>query len=204
MPPTLPRDSRPLDLTRLWAQTFLALLIVQSSALVSHQPSPVAHSPHLELRAVPSAHNGELARLRGGESLPITKICSPQAIAGAQCVLEGVNFALSYLSPDTMVDTVFTLRQPKDRSLATYLATFTGQHGFPWMVMSGIYAASGKVPAEYILASSIASAFYSLDIALRVARVCEAQGVSKSTVIAGAPIYGILSVLSMMVYRQMT
>lgn len=129
---------------------------------------------------------------------------SPQIIAGAQCVLETANFGMTYLSPDTMVDSMFTLRKPKDRSLATYLATFVGQHGLPWMVISGIYAASGNVSAEYLLASTIASAFFSLDIALRVTRVCEAQGVAKSNVIAGAPIYGILSALSFMAYREMS
>ena len=103
-----------------------------------------------------------------------------------------------------MVDTVFTVRKPTDRSLALYLATFVGQHGFPWMVISGIYAVSGNVPAEYILASVIASAFFAFDIALRVTKVCEAQGVSKSNVIAGAPIYGVLSALSLVAYRQMS
>ena len=124
-------------------------------------------------------------------------------LAGAQCFMEATNFALSYISPNTMVDNIFTLRKPKDRSGIVYMATFVGQHGFPWMVMSGIYAAKGDVPAEYMLASTIASAFYSLDIAFRVTGVCEAQGVAKSNVIAGIPIYGILGVLSFLVYRSM-
>ena len=127
-----------------------------------------------------------------------------QILAGAQCLLEGSNFALSYISPNTMVDNIFTLRQPKDRSGIVYMATFVGQHGFPWMVISGIYA-SGlfAVPKEYMLASTIASAFYALDITFRVTRVCEAQGVAKSSVIAGAPIYAILGVLSFLVYQSM-
>ena len=50
---------------------------------------------------------------------------------------------LTYLSPDTMVDAMFTLRKPNDRSLATYLATFVGQHGFSWMIISGIDAGEG-------------------------------------------------------------
>ena len=83
------------------------------------------------------------------------------------------------------------------------MATFVGQHGFPWMVISGIYAATGSVPKEYMLASTIASAFYALDITFRVTRVCEAQGVAKSNVIAGAPIYAILGVLSFLVYQSM-
>ena len=127
-----------------------------------------------------------------------------QILAGAQCLLEGSNFALSYISPNTMVDNIFTLREPKDRSGILYMATFVGQHGFPWMVISGIYA-SGlfAVPKEYMLASTIASAFYALDITFRVTRVCEAQGVAKSSVIAGAPIYAILGVLSFLVYQSM-
>ena len=182
----------------------LIVLIAQASAVVAPQPGAAAHLPRLERRAEQtSVRSGELARLRGGES-PTAKICSPQAIAGAQCFLEAANFALTYLSPDTMVDTVFTLRKPTDRSLALYLATFVGQHGFPWMVISGIYAVSGNVPAEYLLASVIASAFFAFDIALRVTKVCEAQGVSKSNIIAGAPIYGILSALSLVAYRQMS
>ena len=182
----------------------LIVLIAQASALVAPQPGAAAHLPRLERRAEQtSVRSGELARLRGGES-PTAKICSPQAIAGAQCFLEAANFALTYLSPDTMVDTVFTLRKPADRSLAKYLATFVGQHGFPWMVISGIYA-SGiyAVPKEYMLASAIASAFYALDITFRVTRVCEAQGVAKSNVIAGAPIYAVLGVLSFLVYQSM-
>ena len=84
------------------------------------------------------------------------------------------------------------------------MATFVGQHGFPWMVISGIYA-SGlfAVPKEYMLASTIASAFYALDITFRVTRVCEAQGVAKSSIIAGAPIYATLGVLSFLVYQSM-
>ena len=82
---------------------------------------------------------------------------SAQVLAGAQCLLEASNFALSYISPNTMVDNIFTLRKPKDRSGILYMATYVGQHGFPWMVMSGIYAAKGNVPAEYMLASTIAS-----------------------------------------------
>ena len=84
-----------------------------------------------------------------------------------------------------MVKNIFTLREPKDRSGILYMATFVGQHGFPWMVISGIYA-SGlyAVPKEYMLASTIASAFYALDITFRVTRVCEAQGVAKSSIIA--------------------
>ena len=128
---------------------------------------------------------------------------SAQLLAGAQFLLEAMNFALSYISPNTMVDSLFTLRKPKDPSGILYMATFVGQHGFPWMVMSGIYAATGKVPAEYMLASTIASAFYALDITFRVTGVCEAQGVAKSNVIAGAPIYAILGVLSFLVYRSM-
>ena len=58
-------------------------------------------------------------------------LCLQQVIAGAQCVLEDGNFVLTYLSQDTTVNTMFTLRKPNDRSLATYLATFVGQHGFP-------------------------------------------------------------------------
>jgi len=50
------------------------------------------------------------------------------------------------------------------------------------MIISGIRLEQ-NVPAEYALASSIASAFILLDIALRVTRDCEAQGVSKSNVI---------------------
>ena len=69
--------------------------------------------------------------------------------------------------------------------------------------MSGIYAAKGNVPAEYMLASTIASAFYALDVAFRVTRVCEAQGVAKKNVIASAPIYAILGVLSFLVYQSM-
>ena len=46
-------------------------------------------------------------------------------------------------------------------------------------------------------------AFYALDITFRVTRVCEAQGVAKSSVIAGAPIYAILGVLSFLVYQSM-
>ena len=127
-----------------------------------------------------------------------------QILAGAQCLLEASNFALSYIAPNTMVDNLFTLRKPKDRSGILYMATFVGQHGFPWMVISGIYA-SGiyAVPKEYMLASAIASAFYALDITFRVTRVCEAQGVAKSNVIAGAPIYAILGVLSFLVYQSM-
>ena len=127
-----------------------------------------------------------------------------QILAGAQCLLEGSNFALSYISPNTMVDNIFTLRQLKDRSGILYMATFVGQHGFPWMVISGIYA-SGlfAVPKEYMLASTIASAFYALDITFRVTRVCEAQGVAKSSIIAGAPIYATLGVLSFLVYQSM-
>ena len=128
---------------------------------------------------------------------------SGQILAGAQCLLEASNFALSYISPNTMVDSIFTLRQPKDRSGILYMATFVGQHGFPWMVISGIYAAKGNVPAEYMLASTIASAFYALDITFRVTGVCEAQGVAKSSVIAAAPIYAILGVLSFLVYQSM-
>ena len=126
-----------------------------------------------------------------------------QILAGAQCLLEASNFALSYISPETMVKNIFTLREPKDRSGILYMATFVGQHGFPWMVISGIYAAKGNVPEEYILASMIASAFYAMDVAFRVTRVCEAQGVAKSNVIAAAPIYAILGGLSLMVYRSM-
>ena len=102
-----------------------------------------------------------------------------------------------------MVKNIFTLREPKDRSAVQYMATFVGQHGFPWMVISGIYAAKGNVPEEYILASMIASAFYAMDVAFRVTRVCEAQGVAKSNIIAAAPIYAILGGLSLMVYRSM-
>ena len=127
-----------------------------------------------------------------------------QILAGAQCFLEASNFFLSYISPDTMIKNIFTLREPKDRSGILYMATFVGQHGFPWMVISGIYAVSGNVPAEYLLASVIASAFFAFDIALRVTKVCEAQGVSKSNIIASAPIYGILSALSLVAYRQMS
>ena len=126
-----------------------------------------------------------------------------QILAGAQCLLEASNFFLSYISPDTMVKNIFTLREPKDRSGILYMATFVGQHGFPWMVISGIYAAKGNVPAEYMLASTIASAFYAMDIMFRVTRVCEAQGVAKSNVIAAAPIYAILGGLSLMVYQSM-
>ena len=126
-----------------------------------------------------------------------------QILAGAQCLLEASNFFLSYISPDTMVKNIFTLREPKDRSGILYMATFVGQHGFPWMVISGIYAAKGNVPAEYMLASTIASAFYALDVAFRVTRVCEAQGVAKKNVIASAPIYAILGVLSFLVYQSM-
>ena len=127
-----------------------------------------------------------------------------QILAGAQCLLEASNFALSYISPETMVKNIFTLREPKDRSGILYMATFVGQHGFPWMVISGIYA-SGlfAVPKEYMLASTIASAFYALDITFRVTRVCEAQGVAKSSIIAGAPIYAILGVLSFLVFQSM-
>ena len=126
-----------------------------------------------------------------------------QILAGAHCLLEASNFALSYISPSTMVKNIFTLREPKDRSAIQYMATFVGQHGFPWMVISGIYAAKGNVPAEYMLASTIASAFYAMDVMFRVTRVCEAQGVAKSNVIAAAPIYAILGGLSLMVYRSM-
>ena len=126
-----------------------------------------------------------------------------QILAGAHCLLEASNFALSYISPSTMVKNIFTLREPKDRSAIQYMATFVGQHGFPWMVISGIYAAKGNVPAEYMLASTIASAFYAMDITFRVTRVCEAQGVAKGNVIAAAPIYAILGGLSLMVYRSM-
>ena len=182
----------------------LIVLIAQASALVAPQPGAAAHLPRLERRAEQtSVRSGELARLRGGESPRTASLCSPQAIAGAQCFLEAANFALTYLSPDTMVDTVFTVRKPTDRSLALYLATFVGQHGFPWMVISGIYAAKGSVPKEYMLASTIASAFYALDITFRVTRVCEAQGVAKSNVIAGALIYAIVGVLSFLVYQSM-
>ena len=142
------------------------------------------------------SHRGLSQRLK-------TMLPSGQILAGAQCFLEASNFALSYISPNTMVDSIFTLRQPKDRSGILYMATFVGQHGFPWMVISGIYAAKGNVPAEYMLASTIASAFYALDITFRVTRVCEAQGVAKSSVIAGAPIYAILGVLSFLVYQSM-
>ena len=127
-----------------------------------------------------------------------------QILAGAQCLLEASNFALSYISPDTMIKNIFTLREPKDRSGILYMATFVGQHGFPWMVISGVYAAGiAPTPKEYMLASTIASAFYALDITFRVTRVCEAQGVAKSNVIAGAPIYAILGVLSFLVYQSM-
>ena len=126
-----------------------------------------------------------------------------QILAGAHFLLEASNFALSYISPSTMVKNIFTLREPKDRSAIEYMATFVGQHGLPWMVISGIYAAKGNVPEEYILASMIASAFYAMDVAFRVTRVCEAQGVAKSNVIAAAPIYAILGGLSLMVYRSM-
>ena len=126
-----------------------------------------------------------------------------QILAGAQCFLEASNFALSYISPETMIKNIFTLREPKDRSGILYMATFVGQHGFPWMVISGLYAAKGNVPKEYMLASTIASAFYALDITFRVTRVCEAQGVAKSNVIAAAPIYAILGGLSLMVYQSM-
>ena len=127
-----------------------------------------------------------------------------QILAGAQCLLEASNFALSYVSPETMVKNIFTLREPKDRSGILYMATFVGQHGFPWMVISGIYAAGiAPTPKEYMLASTIASAFYALDITFRVTRVCEAQGVAKSNVIAGAPIYAVLGVLSFLVYQSM-
>ena len=127
-----------------------------------------------------------------------------QILAGAHCLLEASNFALSYISPSTMVKNIFTLREPKDRSAIQYMATFVGQHGFPWMVISGIYASGVyAVPKEYMLASTIASAFYALDITFRVTRVCEAQGVAKSSVIAGAPIYAILGVLSFLVYQSM-
>ena len=127
-----------------------------------------------------------------------------QILAGAHFLLEASNFALSYISPETMVKNIFTLREPKDRSGILYMATFVGQHGFPWMVISGIYA-SGlfAVPKEYMLASTIASAFYALDITFRVTRVCEAQGVAKSSIIAGAPIYATLGVLSFLVYQSM-
>ena len=127
-----------------------------------------------------------------------------QILAGAQCFLEASNFFLSYISPDTMVKNIFTLREPKDRSGILYMATFVGQHGFPWMVISGVYAAGiAPTPKEYMLASTIAGAFYALDITFRVTRVCEAQGVAKSNVIAGAPIYAILGVLSFLVYQSM-
>ena len=126
-----------------------------------------------------------------------------QIVAGAHCLLEASNFALSYISPSTMVNNIFTLRKPKDRSAIEYMATFVGQHGFPWMVISGIYAAKGNVPAEYMLASTVASAFYAMDIVFRVTRVCEAQGVAKSNVIAAAPIYAIIGGLSLMVYQSM-
>ena len=127
-----------------------------------------------------------------------------QILAGAQCLLEASNFALSYVSPETMVKNIFTLREPKDRSGILYMATFVGQHGFPWMVISGVYAAGiAPTPKEYMLASTIASAFYALDITFRVTRVCEAQGVAKSSIIAGAPIYATLGVLSFLVYQSM-
>ena len=127
-----------------------------------------------------------------------------QILAGAQCLLEASNFALSYVSPETMVKNIFTLREPKDRSGILYMATFVGQHGFPWMVISGVYAAGiAPTPKEYMLASTIASAFYALDITFRVTRVCEAQGVAKSNIIAGAPIYAVLGVLSFLVYQSM-
>ena len=126
-----------------------------------------------------------------------------QILAGAQCLLEASNFFLSYISPDTMVKNIFTLREPKDRSGIEYMATFVGQHSLPWMVISGIYAAKGNVPAEYMLTSMIASAFYALDVAFRVTRVCEAQGVAKSNVIASVPIYAILCGFSLMVYQSM-
>ena len=127
-----------------------------------------------------------------------------QILAGAHCLLEASNFALSYISPSTMVKNIFTLREPKDRSGILYMATFVGQHGFPWMVISGVYAAGiAPTPKEYMLASTIASAFYALDITFRVTRVCEAQGVAKSNVIAGAPIYAVLGVLSFLVYQSM-
>ena len=119
-----------------------------------------------------------------------------QIVAGAHCLLEAGNFALSYISPSTMVKNIFTLREPKDRSAIQYMATFVGQHGLPWMVISGIYAAKGNVPAEYMLASTVASAFYAMDIVFRVTRVCEAQGVAKSNIITGAPIYATVGVLS--------
>ena len=128
---------------------------------------------------------------------------SAQILAGAHFLLEASNFALSYITPSTMVKNIFTLREPKDRSAVQYMATFVGQHGFPWMVISGIYAAKGNVPAEYMLASTIASAFYALDITFRVTRVCEAQGIAKKSIIAGAPIYAILGVLSFLVYKSM-
>ena len=74
---------------------------------------------------------------------------SAQVLAGAHCLLEGSNFALTYLFPNTMVDNTFTLRKPKDRSGILYMATFVGQHGLPWLVMSGIYAAIGNVPGTW-------------------------------------------------------
>ena len=54
-----------------------------------------------------------------------------------------------------------------------------------------------------MLASTIASAFYAMDVTFRVTRVCEAQGVAKSNVIGAAPIYAILGGLSLMVYQSM-
>ena len=80
------------------------VLIAQANALVAPQPGAAAHLPRLERRAEQaSVRSGELARLRGGESPRTASLCSPQAIAGAQCFLEAANFALTYLSPDTMV-----------------------------------------------------------------------------------------------------
>eukprot|EP00729_Bicosta_minor_P003296 gene3296-28041_t len=130
---------------------------------------------------------------------------SPQILAGAHCFLEAVNFLASYVLPETMIDSICTLRKPEAKAKASllYMAPFVGQHGFPFMVMSGIYAATGNVPAEYVLASTIASAFYALDITFRVSNVCEAQGIPKSAVISTAPVYGILGVLSYLVYQSM-
>ena len=87
---------------------------------------------------------------------------------------------------------------------ARYLTTFTGQHDVPWAVLSAIFAASGNVPAEYVLASTIASAFFTLDIALRVINVCEEQGIGKGGIAPAIPIYAIMTALSYAVYRQMS
>ena len=83
------------------------------------------------------------------------------------------------------------------------MATFVGQHDLPWLVISAAMAYSGNVPSEYLLTSTVNSAFLVGDITFRVLSRCEEQGIAKSAVFPAIPIYAILGGLSFLAYQKM-